>query len=34
VARWIDNGRDDHYAHAELYCMLAQQNLIHIIGVF
>ena len=34
VARWIDNGRDDHYAHAELYCMLAQQDLIYIIGVF
>ncbi len=23
VARWIDNGRADHYAHAELYCMMA-----------
>ena len=23
VWRWQDNGKDDHYAHAELYCMLA-----------
>lgn len=23
VARWIDNGQADHYAHAELYCMMA-----------
>ena len=23
VARWVDNGRADHYAHAEVYCLLA-----------
>ena len=23
VARWVDHNRDDHYAHAEVYCMMA-----------
>ena len=23
VAKWVDNGRADHYAHAEVYCLLA-----------
>lgn len=23
VARWVEGSRDDHYAHAEAYCMLA-----------
>jgi hypothetical protein len=23
--RWTDNGRPDHFAHAELYCMLARE---------
>ena len=26
VARWLDSGRDDHYAHAETYCLLAGKN--------
>ena len=26
VARWVDNGKADHYAHAEVYCMLASQR--------
>ena len=25
AARWVDAGKDDHYAHAELYCMLAAE---------
>ena len=23
IARWVEGSRDDHYAHAEAYCMLA-----------
>lgn len=26
AARWVDGGRDDHFAHAELYCMLADKR--------
>ena len=26
VARWLDTGRDDHYAHAEAYCLLAGED--------
>ncbi|MPZ23599.1 MAG: hypothetical protein GEU28_08640 [Dehalococcoidia bacterium] len=25
VSRWVDNGKADHYAHAELYCMMAER---------
>jgi hypothetical protein len=28
VARWDDHNRDDHYAHAEVYCLLASWHLI------
>jgi hypothetical protein len=23
VSRWLDHGKDDHYAHAEVYCVMA-----------
>ncbi len=26
VAKWLDPDRDDHYAHAELYCLLASKG--------
>ena len=26
VAKWVDNGRADHYAHAEVYCLLAARR--------
>lgn len=26
VSRWVDNGKADHYAHAELYCMMAEHR--------
>lgn len=26
VARWLEHGKDDHYAHAELYCMRAAER--------
>jgi hypothetical protein len=26
VARWLDSGRDDHFAHAEAYCLLASKS--------
>ena len=26
VARWLDSARDDHYAHAEAYCLLAGKD--------
>jgi len=26
VARWLDSGRDDHFAHAEAYCLLAGKS--------
>lgn len=25
IPRWVDNGKADHYAHAEVYCMLAEK---------
>jgi hypothetical protein len=25
-ARWDDNGKDDHFAHAELYALLAEKS--------
>jgi len=30
IARWIDHGRADHFAHAELYCWVAARS--HLIG--
>ena len=30
VARWIDGGRDDHFAHAEGYCLVAGKR--HLFG--
>lgn len=27
VGRWVDNGKADHFAHAEAYCMLAMDCL-------
>ena len=26
VARWVDNNKPDHYAHAEGYCLLALER--------
>ena len=23
IARWVDNDKPDHFAHAEVYCLLA-----------
>lgn len=30
VAKWIDGGRDDHFAHAEGYCLVAGRR--HLFG--
>ena len=32
-AAWREGGRDDHYAHAEVYCLLADRHLVRRIFV-